>query len=152
MTGWHRFFWNDKNSYVITNYVCDFETKNYTKHKQLFVACDYATNYVCDFKTCPLMHKNFESCMQSCLQKFMCAFDAHATYKWMMKKRNKYSRQNARIVDKWKNRWKKSNFQKMKNRAKIILKLCVKVQGLPMGPLACQWTNPFTICLPIVPW
>jgi len=41
--------------YVITKYVCDFEMKNNTNHKLLFVVCDYITNYVCDFKMRPVL-------------------------------------------------------------------------------------------------
>jgi hypothetical protein len=50
----HDFLEIFKNSYVITKYVCDFETKNITNHKPLFVVCDYITNYVCDFETRPV--------------------------------------------------------------------------------------------------
>jgi len=54
------FFFNFKKLYVITRYVCDYETKNSRNHKTLFVVCnnvtnyvcDNATNYVCDFKIC----------------------------------------------------------------------------------------------------
>jgi hypothetical protein len=43
----HDFLEIFKKSYVITKDVCDFETKNNTNHKPLFV--------VCDFETRPLM-------------------------------------------------------------------------------------------------
>ena len=33
----------------------------------------------------------------------MHAIDACAIYKWVMKQRNKYSRQNVQIINKWKN-------------------------------------------------
>jgi hypothetical protein len=51
----HDFLEIFKKSYVITNYVCDFETKNNTNQKPLFVVCDYITNNVCDFETHPVI-------------------------------------------------------------------------------------------------
>jgi len=47
----HDFLEIFKKSYVIKKYVYDFETKNNTNHKPLFVVCDYITNCVCDFET-----------------------------------------------------------------------------------------------------
>jgi hypothetical protein len=53
----YDFFKKNKHLYVIAWYVSDFKTKNDTKHKALFVVCDYVTKYICDYKTRPVRRK-----------------------------------------------------------------------------------------------
>ena len=77
-----------KKSYVIKKYVYDFETKNNTNHKPLFVVCDYITNCVCDFETRPVQSvkikegigkwKHQQKISNELLQEFLQAEDSDA--------------------------------------------------------------------------
>jgi hypothetical protein len=54
----HEFLEIFKKSYIITKYVCYFETKNNTNHKPLFVVCDFETRPIICKNYCPLNDTN----------------------------------------------------------------------------------------------